>query len=211
MDAAEALFSVHGYDGVSMRAITDGAGVRLALATYHFNTKEYLFEAVIARRAEVLSERRLAALGVILARGRPTVREILEAFIKPYLDLRVSHDVGWRNYSLLIAQIAQLNRWLPLVDRYFNPAAHSFHQALCSAVPDAPRALVSRCFVFAIQLMVSELAGNGRVDTLSDGVLDSNDVKDVYSDLIPFLVGGFETLLQGHGRLRDRSRHKHEE
>lgn len=196
LDSAEALFAVHGYDGVSMRAITDRAGVRLALATYHFSTKEFLFESVIARRAEVLGERRLAALGIILARGKPSVRAILEAFIKPYLDLRVSHDPGWRSYSLLIAQLAQMNRWLPLVDKYFNPAAQSFQQALHAALPDAPRALVSRCFVFAIQLMVSELAGNGRVDTLSDGVLDSNNVKEVYADLIPFLVGGFDALLQ---------------
>ncbi|GAB0113189.1 TetR/AcrR family transcriptional regulator [Acidisoma sp. C75] len=196
LNAAEALFSVHGYDGVSMRAITDRAGVRLALVTYHFDTKELLFEAVIARRAEVLNERRLAALGLVLAHGKPSLREILEAFMRPYLDLRVSHDAGWRNYSLLIAQLAQTNRWLPLVDRYFNPTAQVFLAAFCNALPKAPRPRVSRCFVFAIQLMVSELAGNGRVDTLSDGVLDSDDVKAVYEDMIPFLLGGFERLLQ---------------
>jgi len=155
LDAAEALFSVHGYDAVSMRNITSRAGVRLALATYHFSTKESLFESIIARRAEVLNERRLVALGAILDRGAPTVAQILTSFIKPYLDLRVSRDVGWRNYSLLIAQLAQINRWLPLVDKYFNPTAHRFHEALCAALPELPKPVVSRCFVFAIQLMVS--------------------------------------------------------
>lgn len=196
LDAAEALFSVHGYDGVSMRDITNLAGVRLALATYHFNTKESLFEAVIARRAEVLNERRLAALKAALDRGAPGVEEILEAFIKPYADLRISRDVGWRNYSLLIAQIAQLNRWLPLVDKYFNPTAKAFQQALGAALPDMPKALVSRCLVFAIQLMVSELAGNERIDSLTRGALSGGDVRKAYSDLIPFLVGGFEATLR---------------
>lgn len=210
LDAAEALFSVHGYDAVSMRDITSRAGVRLALASYHFTSKESLLEAAIARRAEVLRERRLAALGVILEQGGATVEKILEAFIKPYLDLRVSRDVGWQNYSLLIAQLAQLNRWLPLVDKYFNPTAHTFHDALCAALPDLPKELVSRCFVFSIQLMVSELAGNQRVDTLSQGVLSGDDVKAVYSDLIPFLVGGFEAFLrQGPaGAAPTKARHR---
>ena len=38
--AAEELFSEHGYDGVSIRDITGLANVRLALAAYHFGTKE---------------------------------------------------------------------------------------------------------------------------------------------------------------------------
>ena len=195
LDAAEALFSVHGYDGVSMRNITTRAGVRLALATYHFNTKESLFESIIARRAEVLNDRRLVALNAMLGAGKPSVEQILTAFIKPYLDLRVSRDLGWRNYSLLIAQLAQINRWLPIVDKYFNPTARKFQEALYAALPDMSRELVSRCFVFCIQLMVSELAGNERIDTLSRGALKGNDVKQVYADLIAFLVGGFDAIL----------------
>jgi hypothetical protein len=96
---------------------------------------------------------------------------------------------------LLIAQLAQINRWLPLVDKYFNPTAREFQKALCAALPDMSRELVSRCFVFCIQLMVSELAGNERIDTLSRGALKGNDVKQVYSDLVAFLVGGFDAIL----------------
>jgi AcrR family transcriptional regulator len=195
LDAAEALFAAHGYDAVSIRNITSRAGVRLALATYHFNSKERLFEAIIARRAEVLRERRMAALNAVLEQGGATVEKILEAFIKPYLDLRISRDTGWQNYSLLIAQLAQLNRWLPLVDKYFNPTARCFQDALCTALPELPKEVVSRCFVFSIQLMVSELAGNERINTLSGRALKGSDVKAVYSDLIPFLVGGFEAFL----------------
>jgi AcrR family transcriptional regulator len=185
---------VHGYDGVSMRDITTRAGVRLALATYHFNTKESLFESIIARRAEVLNDRRLAALNAMLQAGKPSVEQILIAFIKPYLDLRVSRDLGWRNYSLLIAQLAQINRWLPIVDKYFNPTARKFQEALYAALPNMSRELVSRCFVFCIQLMVSELAGNERIDTLSRGALKGNNVKQVYADLIAFLLGGFDAI-----------------
>ncbi|WP_317616336.1 TetR/AcrR family transcriptional regulator [Paracoccus mutanolyticus] len=43
LDAAEALFADHGYFGVSVRDITDRAGLRLAAVNYHFESKEGLF------------------------------------------------------------------------------------------------------------------------------------------------------------------------
>ena len=73
LDAAELLFGARGFDGVSLRDITDGAGVTLALASYHFGTKENLFEEVVARRAAELGEERLARLAAI---GTPTIRAV---------------------------------------------------------------------------------------------------------------------------------------
>ncbi|UCC71452.1 MAG: TetR/AcrR family transcriptional regulator [Gemmatimonadota bacterium] len=45
--AACELFARHGYDGASVRAITARAGANLGAITYHFGTKEALYEAVI--------------------------------------------------------------------------------------------------------------------------------------------------------------------
>src|SRR4029077_4536592 len=50
LDAAERSFAESGFDGVSLRTITERAGVDLALANYHFGTKENLLHEVITRR-----------------------------------------------------------------------------------------------------------------------------------------------------------------
>ena len=55
LDAAEALFAAHGYDGVTLRAIAKRAGVDVALANYHFGPKRELFDAVLMRRAQILN------------------------------------------------------------------------------------------------------------------------------------------------------------
>jgi len=54
LDTAEALFAERGLFGVSIRDITDAAGLRNASINYHFESKENLFLAVIDRRIEPL-------------------------------------------------------------------------------------------------------------------------------------------------------------
>jgi AcrR family transcriptional regulator len=62
LDAAERLFAGRGFYGVSVRNITQAAGVDVALVSYHFGAKRALFTAVFERRAELLNVERLALL-----------------------------------------------------------------------------------------------------------------------------------------------------
>ena len=63
LDAAEALFSRHGFYGVTVRQVATEAGVDTALIHYYFGAKSQLFDAVFARRAEILNAMRLKAMG----------------------------------------------------------------------------------------------------------------------------------------------------
>jgi len=45
--AARELFAEHGYDGASIRAITQRAGANLGAITYHFGSKDALYEAAM--------------------------------------------------------------------------------------------------------------------------------------------------------------------
>ena len=46
--AGRRLFARHGYDGSSVRAITEDAGANLGAITYHFGSKRGLYDAVVA-------------------------------------------------------------------------------------------------------------------------------------------------------------------
>ena len=86
LDVAEELFALHGYDGVTLRQIATGAGVDVALASYHFGKKLDLFNAVFQRRAGDLNAARLSALREAQeqAGGKgPSVEQIIEAFLRP--------------------------------------------------------------------------------------------------------------------------------
>ena len=52
LEAAGSEFAAHGFEGATVRAICDRAGVNLAAVNYHFGDKERLYEAVVMRAHE---------------------------------------------------------------------------------------------------------------------------------------------------------------
>jgi AcrR family transcriptional regulator len=79
--AARDLFAELGYDGTSVREITRRAGANLGAITYHFGSKEALYEAVVASVAEPLRQRLAATAdraGTPLERIEYLVREFFD-------------------------------------------------------------------------------------------------------------------------------------
>src|SRR6185437_848559 len=62
LDAAEALFTEHGFEATSLRQLTAAAGVNLAAVNYHFGSKEELFQAVLTRRLDPMNQERIELL-----------------------------------------------------------------------------------------------------------------------------------------------------
>lgn len=83
--AARTLFAHHGYDGASIRAITDAAGANLGAITYHFGSKRALYGAVLTECIAPLSERVRAAAG---GPGAPLerVEAVVRAYFRAMLD-----------------------------------------------------------------------------------------------------------------------------
>ncbi len=84
--AARDLFSRHGYDGASVRAITRRAGVNLGAVTYHFGSKQALYEAVFATVAEPSGEHLATAAA---QPGAPLER--VERVVRAFFDYLERH------------------------------------------------------------------------------------------------------------------------
>lgn len=198
LDAAEALFAKHGFDGVSMRKVAEDAGVDLALSSYHFGNKRGLFDAVLLRRAEVLNETRLAALERCKAEageGGPTVEAIINAFLEPMLAHGYQEDEGWRHYFELVAQVNSSFEWGgQLMTKYFDPLVRKFIDALKEALPNADPADLYWCYHFLSGALTLTFAHTGRIDQLSDGIAKSEDMVGAYERMVPFVAAGFRRL-----------------
>lgn len=194
LDAAEALFGERTFDTVSLRDITQRADVTLALASYHFGTKDKLFADIVARRASIMGELRRERLTALEASGALTTETILDAFMRPMFEKMTEGSDGWRSYLLILAQLGQSNRWLNLLHDNFDPTAELFLEKLASTLPDVPRPLLMRGFSLTLVAMLQTLSKNRRLDALSGGKVTADDLGEAYDVLLKFCVRGIQAL-----------------
>ena len=198
LDVAEELFALHGYDGVTLRQIATGAGVDVALASYHFGKKLDLFNAVFERRAGALNESRLSALRECQesagAEG-PSVEQIIEAFLRPLEIAQETGDQGWTNYLALIAYINNSPYWgQKMMSKLFDKLVLEFIGALRKALPEACDEDLYWCYHNLSGALTLTLAQTGRIDKLSGGKCRSSDFQAAYDHMIPFTAAGFRVV-----------------
>jgi len=194
LDAAEALFARHGYDGVTMRQIAQGAQVDVALANYHFGKKLDLFHAVFERRAEILSSSRRKLL--MSAKGRDqTLEQVIEAFLLPLKMAQETEDSGWKNYLALLAYVMNSPVWSQeLMGKVYDKRVGEFIDALKAAFPNANDEDLHWCYHYVSGALALTLAQTGRIDILSDGKCLSTDFDAAYERMIPFVAAGFTAV-----------------
>lgn len=87
LDAAEALFAERGFEGTTVRDITEAAHANIAAVNYHFGSKEELLRAVTDRVVEPLNARRRELVAALDTRTTPPpVAAVLDAFVRPDIE-----------------------------------------------------------------------------------------------------------------------------
>ncbi len=107
LGAAETLFALHGFEKASLRQVTAAAHVNLAAVNYHFGTKENLIEEVFRRRLDRLNARRQDALRKVEHSPDYTLDHVLEAFIRPAIDLSLDQSGGGAFMRMLARAYAE--------------------------------------------------------------------------------------------------------
>ena len=198
LDAAEALFSRHGFYGVTVRQVATEAGVDTALIHYYFGAKRELFDSVFARRAEIVNQQRLDAMAAYRA-AHPndmTIEGVIEAFIGPLLERSMTNDEGWKNYFRLVALVNNTPAWGgETMHRFFDPVVHRLIDTLKAALPQAEIRDLYWCYQFLTGAMMLALSETGRIDQLSDGLCRSTDLEAVRARLYAYCAAGIQEVV----------------
>lgn len=110
LDAAENLFARRCFDEVSIRDLATEAGVNVAAVNYHFQTKENLFQEVIARRFVHQRDATLGALNRYLVETgeghdlAPVVHILAEQFLRGSLG-----STGGSVFMMIVAREMHAN------------------------------------------------------------------------------------------------------
>ncbi len=204
LNAAEALFGVHGFHGVTVREVAEESGVDPGLLTYYFDSKRGLFDAVLTRRAELVNAKRLMTMARYEASTRTlSVEGCLQAFFEPVLDYWEKGGDGWRNYLRLIALVNNTPAWGGnAMTQYFDPVVQKLIELLRKALPTARDEDLYWGYHFVSGALSLSFAETGRIDHLSNGLCHSNDVSAIRKRLAPFLAVGFAELTRRAARDR---------
>lgn len=197
LDAAERVFAGSGFDGATTRAIADAANVNLGLIHYHFNSKEALFAQVVSRRTAQVNGRRHDLLAALLADPETaTLEGILEALMRPTVELGNEHGAGGQQYSRIIVQIASGadERSIQLTAENFNPIALEFIDALEAHVPGLGRENAVWAYMNAISIGLFMIARTGRVAQLSEGLCDEAETEKAIARVVRYLAAGTRAL-----------------
>ena len=196
LDAAEYLFSRAGLHGVTLRDVAQRVGVHTSLMHYYFDDKRSLFEAVFARRSDVTSGRRMAALEEYdrVSAGNPTVEGALHAFLDTDFDLYIEGGEPWMNYAAFGAKVSNTPEGGELMDRYFDPVVLKLIGILKKALPHYAEEDIFWGYHFVTGSLMHTLARTGRIDRLSGGLCKGDDFPAVKRRMARFMAAGFLAL-----------------
>ena len=194
INAAEFLFGGQSFDTVSLRDITNLAGVTLALASYHFGTKENLYAAVVSRRAHTLNEARRKRLAEVEKSGAMTLEALLDAFMRPLFDHMQSGDDGWQAYVMVISKLGQSDTRLEVLKENFDETASLFIKHIRPLLPHLSEEDLMRGFSYVLILMLQAVSKNRRLDSLSSGRYRAADLDKAYKLLLKFVTAGMLAL-----------------
>ena len=197
LDAAEECFATHGFHGTSMRDIARGASTPIALVSYHFKSKDNLFDRVIERRASYMGMRRMNALQEArsVAGDKPiALQTLIESYVWPFVERSTRGGPGWKNYSQLVARLANSPAWTPVISKHYDDVARAYIAEFRRSMNGAADASIYHAFSFMVGTMVGTVAEPGRVDSLSQGSHTTSDLEVVFKLMIPFLEAGFNMI-----------------
>ncbi len=195
--AAEQLFADQGFESVSLRHLTQAAGVNLAAVNYHFGSKDALIDAVIERFVTPVNQQRLENLdGLESAHGAGNpvpLRDILTAFFQPFLTRVHRSELSQRLFFKLMGRCMSdpgsrlPESTLPL----FRAVAGRFAQALQLAVPHLPQEIIFWRLHFTFGVLAQTLMHNEAMEQITEGRAGKPSPDEILAHIIDYCAAGF--------------------
>jgi AcrR family transcriptional regulator len=201
LDAAERLFAEKGFDGTSLREITQEAGANVAAVNYHFHSKDELIETVFRRWFTSINQQRIQKLQEAQAAAHPEpacLEAVLRAFLFPVVDACRDGERG-RVFRLLLGKIyaapGLFNRRSFL--QQFREMLQHFGPAYVAVIPNGMYPEIFWRMHFVIGGMIHALHNGVEVEMSSGGKVCAHDFGAVREYLVTFAAAALRAPLTG--------------
>jgi AcrR family transcriptional regulator len=200
LDAAESLFSEHGIQAASLRAITQQAGANLAAVHYHFGSKDGLVRAVFSRRLKPLNEERLRLLDACALDSQAVdgVEQVIEAFIAPVLRMARDKSESMRSFGRLMGRAFSepSEEVRSMVSEEFAETVRRFVEALSRLLPELSEQELMWRFHFTAGSMAHTVSCGYLLERYSGGICHVSNIEEARAYLVSFLAAGLRAPAQ---------------
>lgn len=195
LDAAEELFSLNGFEAVSMRDIAQASGANLGSISYHFGSKDGLLRAVYERHSGPMNRRR----GELLSEAQ-RIRDlddrlvaIVRAFILPSFSDHDGGEGGGARFARLRAVVMTERHEgvRKIIAETFNPINLAFIDALRTCLPHVPRKDIVWRSHFLLGAVNYTLINPWRVTRLANGEARGDDIGEALEQIVQAAVAAF--------------------
>lgn len=197
MDSGEAVFAESGFHAATTRAIAARAGVNAALIHYYFGNKERLFEDIVKRRAQEINAHRRDLLERLHdVDALPALEAVIDAFLRPTIELGRDPARGGEHYALLVVQVASGTdeRSRRLTAESYNEIARVFIGQIIAATPGLSRPNAVTGYLHAVAVGLSLMGRTGRNAELLGTARADDDVESVIARAVTFIAAGIRAL-----------------
>lgn len=178
LDAAEELFSRHGFNAVSVREIVRAADANLGSIPYHFGSKENLLLEIYRAHCEPMNARRreLMAEAARISDVEDRLKAIIRAYLLPAFSSGTGRGGGARFTRLRAILQAEGNEAArTVIARTFDDTSNALIDMLTGCLPHLARdTIVWRCH-FLLGALYYTLINPERVTRLSGGGAQGGD------------------------------------
>ena len=210
LEVAGALFADHGFRSVSLRRITQEAGVNVASVNYHFGSKEALILEVLSRIVGPINAQRIAMLDAAedeYGDGAVPVERILEALFAPLLEVIGTAVDGGTALDTSAGNQSSADIYLKLVGRcmserqelmpetmmkLFQKTIDRFCKATIKALPSVDSTDVFWRLHFTAGALLYTLSQPERLAAFSRGKVDPSDGDEMLRQLIAYTAAGMK-------------------
>ena len=187
LNAAERLYAERGFSDVTLRDIVAEANVNLAAVNYHFGSKDELIAELFVTRSIATNRERLSELKAVedAGGGRAPIESVMRALVGPTLRGCLGPD-RQRSTAARFMIRASIEAVPPIRKIRNREISHlrRFAAAMRRSLPGCSDVDIYWGLHFALAMAHQTIRDSERLDKLSEGLCDLNDVDGIINRVV---------------------------
>lgn len=200
LDAAEELFSDHGFAGTSVRDIAAAADCNVAAVNYYFGGKDKLYHEVWRRQLLRMRDERLESINKVMSQNEedPELEDLLKSFAHAFIGPLVNETKARCLMKLMAREM--IDQHLPenvIVEEIIRPTMAAMREALAKVCPTLHESKVPLVVFSLVGQLIHAVRVRAMFEHTESAEMPMLDLNEVINHIIRFSAAGIRDYAKG--------------